>query len=264
MTDQLELPRRVEIAPMSPVAPAAWTPEVHAAAYAHAAECYPAEAAGVVEDGAYVRLDNISNTPNDDVVLSDEDLVRVGMGDLFFHSHPDGLACPSETDMIYQQQLGIPFVVMCMPTYDIFWFGDLERQPLLGRGFRHGVHDCYALIRDWYLEHGVTRLWNQPRAWEWWGRSQHKDLYTENFAAAGFHRIDPADAFRAGDVLLFNFHYPVPMHGGLVTRDPNLIMHHPSGVKAADPTRLSKLEPGNRLRRFVTVALRHEDLPDVA
>src|SRR5215831_6739992 len=74
MTDQLELPRRVEIAPMSPVAPAGWTPEVHAAAYAHAAECYPAEAAGVVEDGAYVRLANISNTPNDDVVLSDEDL----------------------------------------------------------------------------------------------------------------------------------------------------------------------------------------------
>jgi hypothetical protein len=114
------------------------------------------------------------------------------------------------------------------------------------------------------LQHGVTRLWNQPRAWEWWGRSQRKDMYTENFAAAGFHRIDPADAYRAGDVLLFNFHYPVPMHGGLVMRDPNLIMHHPSGVKAADPTRLSKLEPGNRLRRFVTVALRHEDLPDVA
>ena len=57
-------------------------------------------------------------------MLSDDDLCASAGADLFFHSHPDGLGCPSETDMIYQQQLGIPFVVMCMPIYDFFCFGD--------------------------------------------------------------------------------------------------------------------------------------------
>ena len=53
--------------------------------------------------------------------------------------------------MRYQQQLGIPFVVMCWPLYDVFWWGDkLPRAPLIGRGFRHGIHDCYSLIRDYY------------------------------------------------------------------------------------------------------------------
>jgi proteasome lid subunit RPN8/RPN11 len=252
------LPRRVEVAPMSRALPAEWTEPVFKAAYAHAVQCYPAEAAGVVEGGEFVPLDNLSNTASEDVQLSDADLLRVSKAQLFFHTHPDGLACPSEADMIYQRQLGIPFVTMCLPLYDLFCHGDtLERRPLLGRGFRHGVHDCYALIRDWYAERGITRLWDQPRAWEWWQHGQ--DLYRENFKAAGFHTIDPAEAYRQGDLLLFSFNYGRPMHGAIV-HDRDLLMHHPAGTKPADHTRLSKLEPGNRLRRFTTLALRHEDL----
>jgi len=139
------------------ILPVTWTQEVDEAARAHALEVYPAEAAGIVERGHYVRLENRSSDPKADVCLDDDDLLRVAGADVFFHSHPDGIGSPSAQDMIYQMQLGIPFVILVVPFIDLFAFGDqLPRAPLIGRGFRHGVHDCYSLIRDWYAEQGAT------------------------------------------------------------------------------------------------------------
>jgi cell wall-associated NlpC family hydrolase len=252
------LPHRIDHVPLSPTFPAAWTRAIAEAAYAHAMAVFPQEAAGFVEGDAFVPLDNVSKTPEADVYLSDADLLRVAGAQLFFHSHPDAIGCPSEQDMIYQQQLGIPFVVMALPLYDLFCFGDgLVRAPLIGRGFRHGVHDCYSLIRDWYTERGITKLWDQPRGWEWWSKKQN--LYVENFAAAGFDQIAQSEATRTGDVVLFSFNYGVPMHGGLVI-DKDLILHHASGIRPVDPTRLSTMVPRLRMIRHATMALRHRDL----
>lgn len=256
MMDTLPLPTRRDLVPMSPGFPEAWTHDVARAAYQHAVEVYPREAAGIVEGGQYVPLDNVSQSPDRDVVLSDADLLRVADAALFFHSHPDGLGCPSEQDMLYQQQLGIPFVVIVLPVYDVFCFGDmLARAPLIGRGFRHGVHDCYAVMRDWYAEAGVTGFPDQPRSWEWWTKSGGKDLYMA-FSAHGFERIDLGEPPRRGDVALFKFRFDVPMHGAVVV-DRDLLLHHASGVKAVDVTRLSALVPRVRLHRHITMALRH-------
>ena len=236
------------------ILPVTWTQEVDEAARAHALEVYPAEAAGIVEGGHYVRLENRSSDPKADVCLDDDDLLRVAGADVFFHSHPDGIGSPSAQDMIYQMQLGIPFVILVVPFIDLFAFGDqLPRAPLIGRGFRHGVHDCYSLIRDWYAEQGVD-LVEGPRDWEWWSKGQ--DLYLENFARAGFSAIPPSEAQRLGDVVLFKFNYKVPMHGGVV-QNGGLILHHPAGINAVDPTRLSALVPRSRYAQHISFALRH-------
>jgi proteasome lid subunit RPN8/RPN11 len=256
--DTLTLPTRRDLVPMSPAFPAAWTPDVATLAYAHAVEVYPNEAAGIVEGGTYQRLDNVSQTPERDVVLGPDELVRVAGADVFFHSHPDGLGVPSEQDMIYQQQLGIPFVVMTLPVYDVFCFGDmLARAPLIGRGFRHGVHDCYAVMRDWYAEQGMTYP-DWPRGWEWWTKDGKKNHYLDNFEALGFERIDLSEPPRRGDVALFKFRFDVPMHGAVVV-DADLLLQHASGVKPVDATRLSSLVPRARLARHITVALRRRE-----
>jgi proteasome lid subunit RPN8/RPN11 len=239
--------------PMSPAWPDAWTPEIHQAARDHTAEAYPSEAAGIVEAGAYVRLDNISRTPDADVFLSDDDLLRVANADVFFHSHPDGLACPSESDMVYQIQLAVPFVVIAWPVYDAFCWGDmLARAPLVGRGFRHGVHDCCSLIRDFFREQGVE-FHDGPRNWSWWTKGQ--DLYTENFERAGFVKIPTTEAVRRGDVVLMNFNFKVPMHGAVVV-DHDLLLHHAAGTRAVDATRLSAMVPRTRYVRHINAALR--------
>jgi proteasome lid subunit RPN8/RPN11 len=251
----MQLPLRKEIAPLSPVFPEAWTQEVAEAAYNHAAEVYPHEAAGIVERGAYVRLDNRSTTPGEDVKLSDEELVRVAQAEVFFHSHPDAPGVPSEHDMVYQKQLGVPFVVMCLPIYDCFAWGDtLARAPIMGRGFRHGVHDCYSLVRDWYREAGIVDLDEWPRGWEWWTRAG-QNLYRDNFEATGFQQIPVSEATQRGDGLLFAFNYKVPMHAALVV-DKDLLLHHASGSRAVDATRLSTLVPRLRLVRHAVMAVR--------
>jgi proteasome lid subunit RPN8/RPN11 len=241
--------------PMCPAWPEAWTAEIHQAARDHTAEVYPLEAAGIVEGGQYVRLDNISRTPDADVFLSDADLLRVADADVFFHSHPDGLGSPSQTDMVYQIQLGIPFVVMVWPVPDTFCWGDmLKPAPLVGRGFRHGVHDCCSLIRDFFREQGIE-FHDGPRDWEWWTKGQ--DLYTENFERAGFVRIDPATATQRGDLVLMNFNNKVPMHGAVVL-DQHLLLHHAAGVRAVDSTRLSAAVPRVRYTRHFTMGLRRK------
>jgi proteasome lid subunit RPN8/RPN11 len=245
-------------APMTPARPAAWTDEVHEAAKAHAAECYPAEAAGIVERGQYVRLVNASKQASEDVFLDADDLLRVAGADLFFHSHPDGKGCPSLADMEYQRQLGIPFVVIVWPLYDVFWWGDeLERAPLIGRGFRHGIHDCFSLIRDYYAERGIV-LADQPRDWGWWsGKTPAHNYYLDNMEAAGFARITAAEATEPGDVLLMRFNYAVPMHGAVVW-DRDLLLQHAAGQAPVDPTRLSSLVPRSRYIRHATVAARRK------
>ena len=252
----MQLPIRREPVPMSPVMPEAWTHDVAEAAYNHAVEVYPHEAAGIVEGGAYVRLENRSTTPGDDVKLSDDELIRVAQAEVFFHSHPDAPGVPSEHDMVYQKQLGVPFVVMCLPTYDCFAWGDtLTRAPLIGRGFRHGVHDCYSLVRDWYHEEGIVDLEEWPRGWEWWHHG--KNLYADNFEATGFVKIPVTEATQRGDGLLFAFNYKVPMHAALVV-DRDLLIHHASGARAVDATRLSTLVPRARFWRHAVVAVRHQ------
>lgn len=251
---------RPEIAPLSPCRPEAWTHEVHEAAKAHTAERYPEEAAGIVVSGEYQRLDNLSVTPTKDVALDDEALLRVAQAEVFFHSHPDGIGCPSESDMTYQQQLAIPFVVMCWPLYDVFWWGDqLKPASLLGRGFRHGVHDCYSLLRDYYATVRGQPLIDQARDWNWWDNRNPKqrDLYRDYFDAAGFVKIPVSEATEPGDGLMMQFNYAVPMHG-MVVWDKDMLLHHPSGAKPVDPTRLSVLVPRHRFLRHASFALRHK------
>jgi cell wall-associated NlpC family hydrolase len=160
--------------------------------------------------------------------------------------------------MRYQMQLAIPFVVMCWPLYDVFWWGDqLAPSPLIGRGFRHGVHDCYSLLRDYYVEKFGVRLIDEPRDWNWWDDKQGLDLYRQHFDAAGFRVIDKREATQVGDGLLMSFNYRVPMHGAVVW-DNDLILHHPAGMKPVDPTRLSVVAPRSRFIRHVALALRRK------
>jgi proteasome lid subunit RPN8/RPN11 len=251
-----------ENAPMSPAMPEAWTDAVAEAAKVHTAEVYPHEAAGIVVGGEYQRLDNLSLTPGNDIALGDDDLVKVAQAELFFHSHPDGLGCPSESDMRYQAQLAIPFVVMVWPLYDVFWFGDqLAPAPLIGRGFRHGVHDCYSLLRDYYGTVRNDPIIDQPRDWNWWDPRRPNggrlDLYRDYFDKAGFRKISVAEATEPGDGLIMAFNFTVPMHG-MVVWDRDMLLHHPAGMRPVDPTRLSVLVPRSRFLRHASFALRRK------
>jgi len=176
----------------------------------------------------------------------------------FIHSHPNGPFYPSEADM--QQQIATD-AVWGIAAFDnnyqeIFWFGEeVETPKLVGRGFRHGVTDCYSLIKDFYKQIHQIKLPEFPREWEWWdGKAK---LYEDGFAQAGFREISRAEIL-PGDVFLASVRSETPNHAAVYLGD-GLILHHTSGRVGYDPFRLSTVEPGARWFNFMTKVLRHED-----
>jgi len=236
--------------------PEIWTAEIAALAKEHAREMYPNEVSGIVtKDCKYERLDNKSKEPTEEVGVSDEDAIRISSAAVYFHSHPNGPACPSLSDMWLQMQLEIPFVIYCVDTNDLFcWGHGLHKPPLLGRAFRHGIFDCYSLVRDWFKEEKGVELIDRPREWDWWLHGEN--FYERHFSEAGFMKIPKEEATQIGDALLFKFNYRVIMHAAIVV-EKDLLLHHISGQYPYDPTRLSATVPRTRWVRHALTGMRY-------
>lgn len=237
---------------------------------AHAVAEWPREACGLVlADGAYRPCRNGAETPETAFAIDpDEWLAAGGPPAAVLHSHPAGLhpvtgaaipvqEGPSARDMRAQADTAVPWGITVAGeggATDPVWFGDqVPRAPLIGRRFVHGVHDCYALARDWHREAGIP-LPDVPRDPDWWLTGQ--SLY-DGFAAAGFQRVHrPEGRPLPGDCFLCAVRAPVMNHGGIYLGD-GLILHHLAH-------RLSGRAPAAPWRAKMTFLLRHRDLPEPA
>jgi len=221
-------------------------------AASHADAEYPRESCGLVVGGCcYQPCVNAAEKPENDFVISAQDYAAaMAMGGVqaVIHSHPDGLDHPTYKDMEIQMASALPWCILPRGKQP-FWFGDQCPIPRLrGRVFRHGVTDCYSVIRDWFRLVRKTTLINLPRDDRWWHNGQ--DIYMENFRRAGFERIEMAEAER-GDVLLGRIgpRVTVNNHAALYLGNGQ-ILHHLQG-------RLSVREPVTRWRRCFVVCLRY-------
>lgn len=239
------------------------TRDIKADIRAHALEAYPQECCGLIIGGRYERRKNVASKPEAAFRISHQGWAgayRRGEVQAVVHSHPDGPDCPSAADMAQQQATGLPYVMVATDGVncgELFAFGDcLPRPPLLGRSFRHGVRDCYDIIRDWYrAERGVV-LPNFPRSWGWW--KTDADLYCRNFSKAGFRRIGEEEVL-PGDVFLAQVGpgAKCPNHGGVML-ERGLMLHHISSTKPYDVSRLSAEDPIGKYLPHISHWLRYE------
>lgn len=219
---------------------------------------YPNEAVWLITAAGCHQVENVATDPTTTFRVAKLEMVKAQAPGLLavVHSHPDYPDCPSEADMRGQISSGVPWGIVATDgeqTTPIRWWGHDGRPPLVGRGFVHGISDCYALIRDYYAEEFAITLPEYPRSWEWWRNGQ--DLYSDGFASAGFRRI-AADEARPGDMWFAQLRSPVPSHGGILLKH-GLALHHPSGRLAVDPSRLSVREPIGRWLPYITHWMRH-------
>ena len=200
-----------------------------AAAVEHALREAPREACGlvVIVKGRerYWPCQNLA-IGTDQFVLNPGDYAEAdAAGDIVgvVHSHPSTPADPSQADRVSCEASGLPWHVYGVQQQRWAYLEPVGYQaPLVGREWSHGVLDCYSLIRDWFsIEHGLA-LPDFDRRDEWWLNGGN--LYLENFRAAGFVEIDPAD-LRYGDGILMRVMSPVPNHGAVYLGD-NRIIHH--------------------------------------
>lgn len=221
---------------------------------AEAADAYPKEAVWLITPGECRLVKNTHEDPERYFRVEPKTLAAaINRGLLaVVHSHPDGDAVPSEADMDGQVATAVPWGLLTTDgrtSGEIVWWGrGADKAPLIGRRFRHGVTDCYALIKDYYeLEKGIE-LPEFPRSWRWW--ESGGDQFLEGFPKAGFVRIDQADA-KPGDVWLAQIGSPVPNHGGILL-EGGMALHQIGSLKPVDESKLSTREPVFRYLPLIT------------
>lgn len=81
-----------------------------------AMENYPKEMVGIVTQGVFTELTNVSNNPTQQYSLSPKDKVMIfEIGDdleALVHSHPSMNCNPSEADLVAQRGCGFPFWII--------------------------------------------------------------------------------------------------------------------------------------------------------
>ncbi|MGF6981432.1 proteasome lid subunit RPN8/RPN11 [Paraburkholderia atlantica] len=150
----------------------------------------------------------------------------------YAHSHVYTSPMPTDADRVSMMKHGLPWIIVNHPT-GAFTINDPVPVivPLEGRRFVHGVHDCYAIVRDYFAQLGIT-LADYPRVWGWWENFDLPDAYRENFAREGFVSIHEgaldAEALRKlkpHDVILLRIRAPRDNHAGVYVGD-NFMLHH--------------------------------------
>lgn len=239
------------------------TTEQYAQVQREAIEAYPREAVWHLTRIGLRQVDNISDMPEVAFEVRKADTLRSVQEGLLgvIHSHPDGPECPSEADMKSQASCGVPFGIIVSghdSAGDYFEWGGNDCADLHERAFRHGVTDCYALVRDYYAAELHITLLDFPRGWEWW--LQGENLYLDGVDAAGFVSV-PLDDIQPGDMLLATLRGDAPCHAAVYIGN-ELILHHLTASKPYDPTRRPATEPIHRWQRHISHAFRHKDKID--
>jgi proteasome lid subunit RPN8/RPN11 len=233
---------------------------------AHAVAEYPREACGfiVVVRGRerFVAARNVAEKPGDQFVIPAEDYsIAADLGEIVavLHSHPNMPPTPSPADLVSCENTDLEWIivnvqrdhtgeVVCGDTHTFRPSG--YKAPLVGRVFTHGVLDCYALCRDYYVrEHGLD-IPDFPRDDEWWNKGQN--LYRDQFASVGFREIT-REQLKPGDSILMAIRSPVENHAAIYLGD-GLILHHLHGRMS------SRDYYASYFQECTTTYLRHEAL----
>ena len=151
------------------------------------------------------------------------------------HSHVYEPPEPSLADRTGIERSMLPWLIVNHPlgTYSITHPSGFVA-PLIGRPFVHGVHDCYALVRDHYAGQGIV-LNDYARTYGWWDDPEGPDMYRANFRTEGFVTVingQPTSGdlaqLRTHDLILMRIravrdnHMAVYLGGGV-------ILHHMIG-----------------------------------
>ena len=197
----------------------------------HAKDEFPLECCGLIAvvkgRRRYFRCRNIAQTPDEHFVLDGwHEVEEKGEVVAICHSHPKTNPAPSEADRVACEKSGLHWFVV-NPNTESWGYCEPVGFELqyVGRGFVHGIVDCYTLVRDFFhCEYGIT-LRDYHRRDQWWHRGEN--MYVENFAKEGFSRV-PIQQLQRGDLLLMNLQSPVPNHAAIYLGDQH-ILHHVQG-----------------------------------
>lgn len=177
----------------------------------------PNECCGFIVDGKLIPCDNIHTSPSTNFAISAEDYAKAedqGEIQAIYHSHVDGMDGFSRHDVKACKQCNIPWVMVHLPTSNFHSMDPTGNASYEGREWNYGVHDCYALVRDFYkrefaielddFERGEDEEWLNP-GWS---------MFVNNYESQGFYEVGRPE--HKGDILLMRLQSPSPNHVGVM------------------------------------------------
>lgn len=214
---------------------------------------YPNEAVWLVTTKGMRQVENIHEDPKNFFKVSATDVLAANQEGLVavVHSHCDRPHVPSAADMEGQIKTAVPWGILQTDgenVSDIIWWGEKEIPPLEGRGFIHGVSDCYSLFRDFYrLEYGID-IGEVPRDWQWW--ENDFDLFGSLYEEKNFYEVSQSE-IEYGDAIIINVGNDFPHHCAVYLGDETMI-HHPGTLAPIHKGQLSVIEPIFRYLPYIT------------
>lgn len=199
---------------------------------AHMQREKPNECCGLIVHSAtdheqYYPCRNIALHPDRDFTLDPRDYVAAAArGEIIavVHSHPRSRALPSHADRAGCEASGLQWHIISGDGDIYSWTPEGWKAPLVGRDFKHGLLDCYSLVRDYYAEILGIDLPDFEREEDWWNKADGPDLYVDNFRAAGFFPVD-ASEIREHDGILIQVRSKKVNHAAIY-RGNNIMLHH--------------------------------------
>lgn len=222
----LELEKQTTSRPLTDRQMADWT--------AYALSKFPHEACAYIVGDEIVGVENMSPEPLDTFKVSPYDrLFLESQGRIrgFLHTHrtkdgDENRHWPSSHDMRSWLADDIRWGISVCDGENVsrpVWMDEDHVAPLNGRVFIHGIHDCYAAVRDWFKVNRGVVLKNYPRHMEWW--LQGEDLYMQQFKDAGFIEISEKEA-GPGDCMMMSIHARgVVSHAAVITSNHTMYHH---------------------------------------
>ena len=216
----------------------------------HAKKHYPKEACGFLMKDRFMPVENVAEDKVNDFKINQKEFFRYKKDTLaIIHSHAD-YPHLSKADMDSQIRSALPWGIILLKKgsveHTFFWGDQLPVQDLIERPFCHGLYDCYSLVRDYYRTKEII-IPPFTRDNLWWEKDP--SMLENGMEEAGFHFIDVSE-MKVGDVIFMKIMADVVNHSAVYIGN-GLILHHLYN-------RLSRREPLNRWRKYVTGYLRYK------
>jgi proteasome lid subunit RPN8/RPN11 len=236
------------------------------AIHTHAVAEYPRECCGLVAvirgKENYLPCRNIAETPMEHFVLDPEDYARaedLGTVLMVVHSHVNSSSQPSMADKTACEASGLPWLIVSVsrdPETKTVMAGNTTTiepsgfmAPLVGRPYSAGVHDCYALVKDYYERELQITIPEYERRDRWWEKGYN--LLLDNYEAAGFRRFNGRP--QKNDVIVMQIRSRVPNHTAVYLGDGNMLHHAYNRLSSRDVY-------GGYWQETTVLMLRHQEL----
>lgn len=224
----------------------------------HAKDEAPKECCGfILENGETYKARNVSNDENKFSIAIEDYVSADNLGEInaVYHSHPEQGLSFSEYDKFNSISHGIIYVLYSMRDNSFTQFDPslAAFNKYIGREFKIGKTDCWALVRDFYESELNIKFRDYYRDEKY--KPRLKEYFDSGMKTLGFYFVDELQKY---DCILFGRKKdPAPYHIGLYLGD-DLILHQPEKS-------YSRVEEyTNKHKRLTDCIIRHKEWKTIA